>query len=51
VIRVEPDDRYNQNAGTEDQFLSDNDLILNNLQRHPRNILYGSTSAGLGDLE
>jgi len=36
VIRVEPDDRYNQNAGREDQFLSDNDLILNNLQRRPR---------------
>ena len=51
VIRVEPDDRYNQNAGREDQFLSDNDLILNNLQRRPRNISYGSASAGLGDLE
>ena len=46
VIRVEPDDRYNQNAGRGDQFLSDNDLILNNLQRRPRNILYGSGSAG-----
>ena len=51
VIRVEPDDRYNQNAGREASFLSDNDLIPNNLQRRPRNILYGSASAGLGDLE
>jgi hypothetical protein len=51
VIRVEPDDQYNQNAGREDPFLSDNDLILNNLQRRPRNIFYGSASARLGDLE
>jgi hypothetical protein len=35
VIRVEPDDRFNQNAGRADPFLSDNDLILNNLQRRP----------------
>jgi hypothetical protein len=51
VIRVEPDDRYTQNAGRENPFLSDNDLILNNLQRRPGNILQGSASAGLGDLE
>jgi hypothetical protein len=51
VIRVEPDDRYNQNPGKEDQFLSDNDLILNNLARWPGNILYASTSARVGDLE
>ncbi len=51
AVHVEPDDRYTQNAGREDQFLSDNDLILNNLQAHPRNVLYGSASAGLEDLE
>jgi len=51
VIRVEPYDRYNRNAGRGDPFLSDNDFILNNLQRRPRNILYGSASAGGGDLE
>ena len=31
--------------------LSDNDLILNNMQQRPINILYGSASAGGGDLE
>jgi len=33
VIRVEPDDRYNQHAGREDRFLFGNDLILNNIQQ------------------
>jgi len=31
--------------------LADNLLILNNLQARPRNVLYGSASAGLGGLE
>jgi hypothetical protein len=51
AIRVEPNDRYNQKAGREDQFLSDNDVILNNLERRSRNILHGSSPGGLGDLE
>ena len=51
AFHVEPDGRYTQNAGREDQFLSDKDLLLNNLQARPRNFLYSSTSAGLGDLE
>jgi hypothetical protein len=51
AIHVEPDARHTLNADREEQFLSDNDLILNNLRARPRNVLYGSASAGLGDLE
>ena len=35
VVAVEPDDRYNRNAGREDSALSEQDLIKNRLQRRP----------------
>lgn len=35
VIAVEPDDRYNKNAGREDEAISEQDLIKTRLQRRP----------------
>jgi anaerobic dimethyl sulfoxide reductase subunit A len=35
VVAVEPDDRYNNGIGREDEVLSEDDLIKNRLQRRP----------------